>query len=118
MRGNSMLREHIKVAQDYDMEVTKALEFILKNGPRSIAKGLEDWNLEDGILLYKGQVYIPKNLDLCCDIVKTYHEYIATGHPGRWNTYELISRDFWWPEMSTFVKDFVDECATCQTTKV
>ena len=102
------------------MEVTKALKSILKNGPRSIAnlKGLEDWNLEDGIILCREQVYTPKNLDLCRDIVKTYHEHVATGHPGQWKTYKLISRDFWWPGMSTFVKDFVDGCATCQTTKV
>ena len=118
MQGNNMLREHIKAAQDYDNEVIKALESILKNGPRSIAKGLEDWNLEDGIILYRGQVYIPKNVDLHHEIVKTYHEHIATGHPGQWKTYELISRDFWWPGMSIFVKDFVDGCATCQTTKI
>ena len=64
MQGNNMFRERIKAAQDYNMKVTKALKSVLKNGPRSITKGLEDWNLKDGIILYRGQVYIPKNLDL------------------------------------------------------
>ena len=73
------------------MEVSKALESILKNGPHSVSKGLEDWNLEDGLILYHGQIYIPKDLDLWRDIVKQYHEHLATGHPGRWKTYKLVS---------------------------
>jgi hypothetical protein len=61
MQGDTTLHERIKSAQDYDTEVTKALESVLKNGPRSVSKGLEDWNLEDGIILYRGHVYVPKN---------------------------------------------------------
>jgi len=95
-----------------------ALESILKNGPRSLTKGLEDWNLEDGIILYRGQVYVPKNESLRRDIVKKYHNHVAIGHPGRWKTYKVISREFWWPGMSTFVKDYMDGCATCQAMKI
>ena len=118
IHGDTTLRECIKATQTYDTEVSKALESILKNGPRSVSKGLEDWNLEDGLILYRGQIYIPKDLTLRQDIVKQYHEHLATGHPGRWKTYELVSREFWWPGMSVFVKEFVDGCATCQSTKV
>jgi len=79
---------------------------------------LEEWNLEDGVILFQGQVYIPKDKELQQEIVKKYHSHIAIGHPGRWKTYELISRDFWWPGMSTFVKSYMDRCATCQATKI
>ena len=95
-----------------------ALESILKNGPRSISKGLEEWNLENGIILHRGQVYVPKDESLRRDIVRNYHDHIAIGHLGRWKTYELVSREFWWPGMSTFVKSYVDGCATCQATKI
>ena len=44
IQGDTSLRDRIRSAQDYDTEVSKALESILKNGPRSISKGLEDWN--------------------------------------------------------------------------
>ena len=64
IQGDTTLRERIQSAQDYDTDVSKALESILKNGPRSVTKGLEDWNLEDGIILYRGQVYVPRNQDL------------------------------------------------------
>jgi hypothetical protein len=36
------LRKRIKNAQTYDTEVSQALESVLRNGPRSVTKGLED----------------------------------------------------------------------------
>jgi len=42
---------------------------------------------------------------------------MATGHPGRWKTYELVTQNYWWPGISTFIRDYVDGCALCQTTK-
>jgi hypothetical protein len=116
--GDTTLRQCIKATQEYDKDISNAVETILKNGPRSLAKGLEEWNLEDGIILYKGQVYVPKNEELRRDIVKKYHDNVAIGHPGRWKTYELVSREFWWPGISTFVKSYVDGCSTCQATKI
>ena len=118
IQGDPTLCECIRAAQDYDTEVSKALESILKNGPRTVSRGLEDWNLKDGIILHKGQIYIPKDTNLRWDIVKAHHEHVAMGHPGRWKTYELVSREFWWPGMSIFIRDFADGCATCQATKV
>jgi hypothetical protein len=29
-----------------------------------IAKGLEDWNLEEGLILHKGKIYVPKVTEL------------------------------------------------------
>jgi hypothetical protein len=49
---------------DNDPEVSTALATILKNGPRTLTKGLEDWNLEDGLILRKGRIYIPRSLEL------------------------------------------------------
>ena len=31
--------------------------------------------------------------------------------------YELVTQNYWWPGISTFVKDYVDGCTTCQETK-
>ena len=112
------LRKRIKNTQTYNTEVSRAVETILCTGPRSITKGLEEWNLEDGLILYRGHIYVPKDNDLRRDIVQSYHNHIATGHPGRWKTYELVSREFWWPGLSQFVQNYVDGCATCQSTKI
>ena len=39
------------------------------------------------------------------------------GHPGHWKTYELVFREYWWPGLSQFTKNFVEGCAVCQSTK-
>ena len=40
------------------------------------------------------------------------------GHPGEWKTIELISREYWWPGITEFIKAYVKGCTTCQTTKI
>src|SRR5712671_4403437 len=72
---DTLLRQRIKNAQSYDPEVSQALETILKNGDPSLTKGLQDWNLQDGIILHRGHIYVPKDADLRRDIVKRYHNH-------------------------------------------
>lgn len=115
--GSSRLHQKIKDCPGRDNKVAAALDTILKSGPRSLTKGVEEWNCEDGLILFRGKVYVPKNTELRREIVKTCHDALSTGHPGRWKTLELVQREFWWPGMSVFVRDYVDGCATCQATK-
>jgi Integrase zinc binding domain len=49
---------------------------------------------------------------------KKYHNSLLGGHPGQWQTTELLQRDYWWPGMIMFVKSFVKGCATCQQIKI
>ena len=46
-----------------------------------------------------------------------HHDLPSAGHPGRWKTYELVSRNYWWPGMSIFVKKYVTGCDMCQRMK-
>jgi len=55
--GDKDLWHCLKDSQDHDQEVTQALTTILQNGPRTISKGLEDWNFEEGLILHKGKIY-------------------------------------------------------------
>ena len=41
-------------------DVTKDYKSLLQSGPREFKKSLQDWNYENGLLLYRGKVYIPK----------------------------------------------------------
>ena len=78
------------------------------NKPRQIEKGLEDWNLQDRMLTYRGRIYIPKdnNMELRQNIVKQFHENPAYGHPGEWRTVELVQREYWWPLMTSFIREY------------
>ena len=61
--------------------------------------GLEDWKLETtegrNILFCKGKNYIPKDIELRRDIVKTFHDHETAGHPGEIGTYNAVRQHYW-----------------------
>ena len=115
--NNISLRQRILSAQTYDTKVSHALKSILKFSPHLMTKGLEDWNLKKGLILHQGHVYVSKDDNLRRYLIKQYHDHPAIGHLGQWKTYKLISQEFWWPGMSQFIRNYMDGCATCQSTK-
>jgi Integrase zinc binding domain len=46
-----------------------------------------------------------------------YHDHKSAGHPGIFNTYVSVTRDYWWPDMKRFIVQYVKGCAVCQSTK-
>ena len=66
-------------------EVTKDYKSLLKSGPREFEKSLQDWNYENGLLLYKGKIYIPHSVKdtLQQQIVQMHHDLLSARHPGR-----------------------------------
>jgi Integrase zinc binding domain len=46
-----------------------------------------------------------------------YHDHKTVGHPGITRTLALIAKDYWWPDMTAFVKVYIQGCAVCQSTK-
>jgi len=83
---------------------------------------LDEWTTEESdgkpMLFYQGWQYIPKDHNLCWQIVKQFHYPITAGHPGELATYIDIARFYWWPSMRTFVKNYIKGCATCQQFKI
>ena len=117
VNDDQILREVKEALLSY--EVTENYKRLLESGPQEFKKSLEEWNFENGLLLHRGKVYIPKSTDehLRRRIVQIHHDLPSAGHPGRWKTYELVSRNYWWPSMTTFVKHYVAGCDTCQRMK-
>lgn len=117
INDDNILRD-VKLALLQD-EVTKNYRNLLEAGPREFKKSLEDWNFENGLLMFRGKIYIPKSEDdhLQLQVLQMLHDHPTAGHPGRWKTYELVSRNYWWPSMTTFVKNYVSGCDTCQRMK-
>jgi hypothetical protein len=63
---------------------------ILLSGPRHITEGLQEWNYENGLMLYKGLVYVPNNEALKQKVIQQFHDNLM-GHPEQWKTLELIT---------------------------
>jgi hypothetical protein len=117
LKGDLDLRDAILACNELDDEVAASLNSIKKNGPQSLSKGLQEWNYEDGLILFRGKIYVPKNNELRKTVTESFHNPAIMGHPGQFKTLEMVQRNFWWPGMSNFIKAFVEGCATCQETK-
>jgi hypothetical protein len=58
------------------------------------------------------------NDDLRRGVISLFHDHKASGHPGITKTLQLIVPYYWWPNMKTFVTEYIKGCATCQMSKI
>ena len=51
---------------------------------QSLVKQLrsEEWSEEQGLILFRGKVYMPKDIQLRREVVKMHHDTPIAGHPG------------------------------------
>jgi len=115
---NTDLHYSIFKATAKDTLFASVLEALKTNGPFPITSKLEDWCLEDGLLFFKDRCFIPADEDLRQNITTRYYDSLPGGHPGHLKTLELIRRNYWWPGMTIFVKNYIASCAICQQMKV
>lgn len=109
------LLKKIRDAKDLDDSVVKAVEELRQSGVRKVDG--HEWAEEQGLILFRGKVYVPKDIDLRRQIVEAHHDSQVAGHPGRWKTLELVSRNYWWPGISRFIASYVKGCDRCNRTK-
>ena len=117
IEDSNFLEQDIRTATDWDPEVVEALRLLKEHAPCQLTANLSDWEERDGLVFYKGQVYIPKVPELRKKIVSQCHNSLSTGHPGRHGTIELVGHLYWWPGMNTFINKYVTGCDTCQRCK-
>ena len=84
---------------------------------RNLASNGPDWMEEDGVVTWKGRIYVPVDRHLRENIIREHHDSPLAGHPGQYRTHELITRNYWWPCIMRDVQKYVKGCETCQRTK-
>ena len=114
---NTALSQHIESASAGDPLVLQALQSMHADIPLPFRSRLTDWQVEAGILTYKGCVYIPTDDSLHRTILERCHDHASTSHPGFLKTCQLVAAEFWWPSLASFVRRYVEGCATCQQNK-
>ena len=95
----------IKEARDKDKEVIKIVEEMKKAGVKMLRD--KEWQIEEGLVLKEGRVYVPKNEKLRVEIIQLHHDMPIAGHGGQWKTVELVTRNYWWPGVTKEIKRYV-----------
>ena len=84
-RGHALVEGEKKLLQEIREGIApllKSLKEVENLGPKRIAKGLEEWNEENGLLLHRGRIVVPDNPDLQRCILELHHDAPTVGHPG------------------------------------
>ena len=77
----------------------------------------KNFAIDNGYLLYKGRVCVPKDNEIRRRILVECHDTPSAGHPGVNKTYSLVKRQFYWPGMNKDVLEYVTKCHKCQVNK-
>ena len=88
-----MKRIRVKVLRDNEQQVKE--EFVLK----------------------EKKVYVPKNEELMIEIIQVHYDVLVAGYRGRWKIIELVTRNYWWLEVTKDIGKYVDEYDLCQRMK-
>ena len=107
LKGVTAIGAEAEVLQDIQREfrdrekedsVVNAVEELWKGHSRLVQ--VAQWLESDGLLHFCGKIYVPDGKDLCQWIMSQHHDTRVVGHAGRWKTLELVSWNYWWPQMS------------------
>jgi len=107
--------DRIRKSKAVNDEIVKVVEEIKKANVKVLRK--KEWREEDELMLKDGKVYVPKDEELRTEVIRLHHDTPVGGHGGQWKTVELVTRNFWWPRVTTEVKRYVEEYDLCQRNK-
>ncbi|KAF8748831.1 hypothetical protein RHS01_10521 [Rhizoctonia solani] len=110
------LQRQLEAALDQDKSLEEILQFLQNKSkaPPSIKRTFKDYQMEAGLLFYQGQIVVPDVGTLRTDLLHIFHNSPLAGHPGRQQTLELVSRDYYWPGIHANTYWHMDSCETCQ----
>src|SRR5579864_3940316 len=114
---STLLNLHDQIIKEYNNDIfAQQVLQPLEKGITPIKSDISDWEIRDGLIFYKGKIYVP--VALWKEMVKLYHDTPITGHPGIQKLTLLIQQEYFWPGMTRYIKNYVKGCALCQQMKI
>ena len=118
LAGFSLMKLVPEVQQRWKEEITKDKtyqEILSKVGNKNEKIDERFGKDEEGMLVWKGRLYVPEGFRK--EVLKKEHDSKIAGHFGRERTMELITRNFYWPNLEDDVRSYCNNCDSCQRTK-
>jgi hypothetical protein len=73
------------------------------------------WQKRGGLWQMDGKIFIPEGLRI--PVLHFCHDTAFGGHFGISRTISKVMRNFWWPGVRSYVKDYVSSCEACGRAK-
>jgi hypothetical protein len=105
--GSSLLQE-IRRGQVEDEKIQE----IKRNIKEEKSPGFSED--DQGVLWYKGRIYVPKIKELNDKILQEAHKFAYSIHLGENKMYHDLKATYWWYDMKRDVVEYVALCDTCQ----
>ena len=77
----------------------------------------EDWQIERELLLKEEKIYVLKNKKLRVEIIQLYYNMPVAKYKRKWKMMELVTRNYWWPEVIRDIEQYIEGCDICQRIK-
>ena len=77
----------------------------------------EEWREINGIIYKEKKVYVPKDNILRVEIIRLHYDMLVEEHEGQQKTVELVTRNFWQPEVIKKIKRYMEGYDSCQKNK-
>ena len=87
--------------------------------PHSRDIQLSQCTIKDDRLYFRDRLYVPDMADnqLRLLLIDTAHKSVEGGHPGKNKLHEILSRNYFWPNLSSDVRTYVQFCDGCKRNK-
>jgi hypothetical protein len=110
------LREHVLTQIQGDSWYLKVTSNLHRG--RQLDPKYEGYSLEvDGLLRYRGRMYIPENGDIRSITRKESHRALYCAHPDVKKMYADMRQRFFWVAMKHDVVHFITKCLECRQVK-
>jgi hypothetical protein len=117
---NPNLSTEIKKLYKQDTFTANLLPYLKEKNleiPNNLKNTINKFKFKDNLILFKNLIYIPNNDKLKIKILKLFHDALMAGHFGRTKTIELITCNYTWPKLKSFVTNYILTCNQCNHCK-
>ena len=91
-----------------------------QNSDKYISEHKSDhrWSVdEQGLYRYDDRIWVLDSDNLRLRILLNCHDHPISGHYGQNKTLDLVQRNYTWPNVRTFIKDYCKSCTACARSK-